>query len=217
MSKLDKAVDSAIAYLVGGPGVVGANYHAKASSFVKSETRVSGQEAERAVTLAAQRLGLYPANDFVLPYAIPLKHAFAIGDHVYGGRIVYDEYVAMNGTVVGLDHFRTKDGPMCLVEIRDSDGHKNSISDSSIYRVDWKEGWKNEPATPEQLRRLQRIKDEHDTDNALFVHSSLTKGEASVLIDTWPHPDSVGACHYCGADAFTFDFFDEPVCGQCGG
>ena len=24
-------------------------------------------------------------------------------------------------------------------------------------------------------------------------------------------------CHYCGAPAVSFDFFDAPICGQCGG
>lgn len=31
-----------------------------------------------------------------------------------------------------------------------------------------------------------------------------------------PRPSSE-ACHYCGAPAKSFGFFDEPVCRECGG
>lgn len=35
-------------------------------------------------------------------------------------------------------------------------------------------------------------------------------GTKRIVLEGWD-------CHYCGAPAVDFDFFDAPICGQCGG
>ncbi len=51
-----------------------------------------------------------------------------------------------------------------------------------------------------------------------YTGGALTKSQASREIESlkaWQ--GAVGACHYCGAPAYGWGFFDEPACSQCGG
>jgi len=45
----------------------------------------------------------------------------------------------------------------------------------------------------------------------------LTKQQASEEISSLKRYAGKNSCHYCGAPASGFGFFDEAACGQCGG
>lgn len=68
----------------------------------------------------------------------------------------------------------------------------------------------NEPiATDKQMAYLKDLG---------YTGEILSKSQASDKINelkAWEN--AVGACHYCGAPAGGFGFFDEPACAQCGG
>ena len=64
--------------------------------------------------------------------------------------------------------------------------------------------WRSEEPTAKQLAYLKSLGHKGQT--------PTTKGEASDLIDGL-QPN----CHYCGQPATGFDFFNAPVCRQCGG
>ena len=47
---------------------------------------------------------------------------------------------------------------------------------------------------------------------------AMASGPSKTMAVARPQRQSSAmSCHYCGMDAYTFGFFDEPVCRECGG
>jgi len=203
--QMDQYADDALAYFVGGSGGISENYHAKVVAWLKERhPTITDQEARRCVSLAAKMLGMHEGEGYKLPYLINFNYEFAAGDIVTGGRTYYDEYGKAEGVVV-----RTSMGDVYFAD-------DNYCEMDSIYKVVWKDDWKNEPATQAQLDLLAAIKADQDDKDMLWVHPTLTKGEARILIDQWPKPGKV-QCWECGCwfdpkDAVP-DFFDRWYCG----
>lgn len=212
---MKQIIDDAVAWLIGSGSMIGPKKYAELVKFLEDRGHNS-LLSKRAATIAAQYLGFWKADGFEFPMDIPVSRDISVGDTVFGGRIVYDEYVGFSGEVKAIDGWYSG-GKRHKDLVVSSDGSTDNIDSSSVWKVVWKESWKNEPASASQLDRLRRVKEAHDDDDTLFVHSILTKGEASILIDSWPHPDALGPCHYCGMDAFGWDGMDVMACSQCGG
>lgn len=73
----------------------------KLVQFVVSKTFCSTNEATQAACIAMIRLGVHP-NKFIWPYRPEFD--IKIGDKVFGGRVVYDEWGAVAGKVTKVDN-----------------------------------------------------------------------------------------------------------------
>jgi hypothetical protein len=185
-NRFEEIVDDSVAYLVGSNSVLGPKGYAEVLAWLTE--RFADQypfTLKRALALAIKIVGLWPADNFVFPHTINYAGALQVGDRITGGRIIYDEWGRVDGTIkeIDRDYLEIEGGDHC--------GPK------SVYHVVWKDGWKNRPATQKQLELLARIKDEFDKKDEIPVHESLTQGDASLLLDRWPKPGQV-PCWECG-------------------
>lgn len=203
--EMNTYADDVLAYFVGGGAVIGPKTYVKVVAWLKDKyPGISNGEAKRSVSLGAKMAGMIEEKGFRLPCLINYAWNFQAGDTVYGTRTYYDEVGRANGVV----ELTT----MGMVTFTDG----NHCSLSSIYKVIWKEAWMNEPATQKQLDLLAAIKAAQDPADQLWVHPTLTKGEASILIELWPKPGQV-QCWECGGWFYpkdgSADVFDRWYCG----
>ena len=135
----DEAFGDAVAYLSGGGQLFGPVTHRECVGWLKDKGYPE-LDADTAACAAAKACGMYLKKGFS-PAGWPdfPSDQIGLGDTVYGGRTVYDEYVWMSGVVVGKTSWRAGDKIHWEIKIDGMfAGYQGveTIDLSSIYRVD---------------------------------------------------------------------------------
>jgi hypothetical protein len=126
-------------WLTGSGSYIGAKNYQECVDYIQRINACDLETAQRAVSMAIKACGMYPSG-FEPPFFPKFRsHQIAVGDIVYGGRIVYDEYVAMHGRVVRVEKWYAGGEPRYSIYIYGKfagyEGEED-ISLDSIYRVE---------------------------------------------------------------------------------
>jgi hypothetical protein len=135
----EKAFDDAVSYLSGSGQLFGPAAHRECVGWLKDKG-FSERDASVAACVAAKACGVYLKEGF-LPAEWPefSPDQISVGDTVYGGRTVYDEYAWMSGVVVGKTPWRAGSRTHWDIKIKGVfAGYSGTeeIGLDSIYRVD---------------------------------------------------------------------------------
>lgn len=131
---------NAQAWLIGGGQYIGAKTYDECVAYVQGVNSCDLETAQRSVSMAIKACGMYPHADFEPPYYPKFRsHQISVGDTVYGGRTVYDEYAPMHGVVRRIEKWRAGDTIYHSVYIWGKfagyEGEED-ISLSGIYKVE---------------------------------------------------------------------------------